>query len=177
MFFRELFCLLQHILATEQPKIHLNTKFENLPFGWTKCPKTEPFFFEITLEFVGRECNSILAKECWIHQLQGNQICCWRKSFLCLNINDVTSFYARSPHFGCSHLSALWSWSIQLVLVVGQVKCDLLPQNERKGARLHTEVLRVKHVTKQQKTKENQYKILIFAGQKQGAILTYHISF
>ena len=26
-----------------QPKIHLNTKFEILPFGWTKCPKTEPF--------------------------------------------------------------------------------------------------------------------------------------
>ena len=45
--FRELFCLLQHILATVQPKIHLNTKFEILPFGWTKCPKTEPFFFEI----------------------------------------------------------------------------------------------------------------------------------
>ena len=43
--FRELFCLLQHILATVQPKIHLNTKFEILPFGWTKCPKTEPFFF------------------------------------------------------------------------------------------------------------------------------------
>ena len=47
--FRELFCLLQHILATVQPKIHLNTKFEILPFGWTKCPKTEPFFFEIAL--------------------------------------------------------------------------------------------------------------------------------
>ena len=45
--FRELFCLLQHILATVQPKIHLNTKFEILPFGWTKCPKTEPFFFKL----------------------------------------------------------------------------------------------------------------------------------
>ena len=40
--FRELFCLLQHILATVQPKIHLNTKSEILPFGWTKCPKTGP---------------------------------------------------------------------------------------------------------------------------------------
>ena len=45
--FRELFCLLQHILATVQPKIHLNTKCEILTFGWTKCPKIEPFFFEI----------------------------------------------------------------------------------------------------------------------------------
>ena len=42
--FRELFCLLQHILATVQPKIYLNTKFEILPFGWTKCPKTAIFF-------------------------------------------------------------------------------------------------------------------------------------
>ena len=45
--FRELFCLLQHILATVQPKIHLNTKFEILPFGWTKCPKIEPFFLKL----------------------------------------------------------------------------------------------------------------------------------
>ena len=45
--FRALFCLLQHILATVQPKIHLNTKFEILPFGWTKCPKSEPFFFKL----------------------------------------------------------------------------------------------------------------------------------
>ena len=45
--FPELFCLLQHILATVQPKIHLNTKFEILPFGWTKCPKTEPFFLKL----------------------------------------------------------------------------------------------------------------------------------
>ena len=47
--FRELFCLLQHILATVQPKIHLNTKFEILPFGWTKCPKTEPFFLKLPI--------------------------------------------------------------------------------------------------------------------------------
>ena len=47
--FRELFCLLQHILATVQPKIHLNTKLEILPFGWTKCPKTEPFFKKLPI--------------------------------------------------------------------------------------------------------------------------------
>ena len=47
--FRELFCLFQHILATVQPKIHLNTKFEILPFGWTKCPKTEPFFLKLPI--------------------------------------------------------------------------------------------------------------------------------
>ena len=47
--FRELFCLLQHILAIVQPKIHLNTKFEILPFGWTKCPKTEPFFLKLPI--------------------------------------------------------------------------------------------------------------------------------
>ena len=47
--FRELFCLLQHILATVQPKIHLKTKFEILPFGWTKCPKIEPFFLKLPL--------------------------------------------------------------------------------------------------------------------------------
>ena len=57
--FRELFCLLQHILATVQPKIHLNTKFEILPFGWPKCPKIEPFFFEIARIHQKCEC-------CWI---------------------------------------------------------------------------------------------------------------
>ena len=49
MYAESCFVILQHILATVQPKIHLNTKFEILPFGWTKCPKIEPFFFEIAL--------------------------------------------------------------------------------------------------------------------------------
>ena len=31
--------------STVQPKIHLNTKFEILPLGWTKCPKKSHFFF------------------------------------------------------------------------------------------------------------------------------------
>ena len=45
--FRELFCLIWHTLATVQPKIHLNTKFEILPLGWTKCPKREQFFLKL----------------------------------------------------------------------------------------------------------------------------------
>ena len=35
---------------------------------------------------------------------------------------------------------------------------DLLPQNERQVASLHTEIKPVKHVMKQKKTKENQHK-------------------
>ena len=80
--FRELFCLFQHILATVQPKIHLNTKFEILPFGWTKCPKTEPFFFKLPIWLLAKNYATLNEVACCGARVNKMKLCgCWPSGF------------------------------------------------------------------------------------------------